>query len=197
MRLACLALPFDLVDLDKAPRWSGCLGLGAGVRQTRGVICSVPNCTVSSIATSKEMMRPVILSRPAKVATGLRRCPRGRAARQTGPRRKDTADKRRKKQLCRRHAAHAATRGKPGVMTRQPEKRSRFGRPGWIVAGGLGPGGGGQGRALRPPGVRRARLVGGYRAFPNRAACNPPPSAECPSCGAASHTSRAAWRSRR
>ena len=39
-------------------------------KQTRGVICSEPNCTVSLIATSKEMIRPVILSSPAKTAVG-------------------------------------------------------------------------------------------------------------------------------
>src|SRR5262249_47110517 len=37
----------------------------------RGVTCSAPNCTVSLIATSNEMMRPVILSRPANTAVGL------------------------------------------------------------------------------------------------------------------------------
>src|SRR5271169_4004429 len=36
----------------------------------RGVICSEPNCTVSFIATSNEIIRPVILSRPAKTAVG-------------------------------------------------------------------------------------------------------------------------------
>ena len=30
--------------------------------------CSAPNCTVSPIAASNTMMRPVILSRPLKVA---------------------------------------------------------------------------------------------------------------------------------
>ena len=42
------------------------------VLHTRGVTCSAPNCTVSSIATSKLMMRPVVLSRPAKIAVGCR-----------------------------------------------------------------------------------------------------------------------------
>ena len=42
------------------------------VLHTRGVTCSEPNCTVSSIATSKLMMRPVVLSRPAKIAVGWR-----------------------------------------------------------------------------------------------------------------------------
>src|SRR5260370_42223840 len=37
----------------------------------RGVSCSEPNCTVSPTATSKEMIRPVILSSPSKVALGL------------------------------------------------------------------------------------------------------------------------------
>jgi molybdopterin biosynthesis enzyme len=46
--------------------------VGGRVQQTRGVNCSAPNCTVSSIATSKEMIRPVILSSPAKTAVGLR-----------------------------------------------------------------------------------------------------------------------------
>ena len=46
--------------------------VGGRVQQTRGVSCSAPNCTVSSTATSKEMIRPVILSSPAKTAVGLR-----------------------------------------------------------------------------------------------------------------------------
>ena len=35
------------------------------------MICRAPNCTVSLIATSNEMIRPVILSRPLKTAIGL------------------------------------------------------------------------------------------------------------------------------
>src|SRR6266850_1445324 len=34
----------------------------------RGVTCSAPNCTVSPMAASKAMMRPVILSRPENMA---------------------------------------------------------------------------------------------------------------------------------
>src|SRR5712671_5744241 len=37
----------------------------------RGVTCRAPNCTVSPIATSKLMMRPVILSRPENSALVL------------------------------------------------------------------------------------------------------------------------------
>ena len=42
------------------------------VLQTRGVTFSEPNWTVSSTATSKLTMRPVVLSRPAKIAVGWR-----------------------------------------------------------------------------------------------------------------------------
>ena len=40
------------------------LGFSVGGRekQTRGVICRAPNCTVSSIATSNETIRPVIFT---------------------------------------------------------------------------------------------------------------------------------------
>ncbi len=37
----------------------------------RGVSWSAPNCTVSSVATSNETIRPVILSRPEKTAVGF------------------------------------------------------------------------------------------------------------------------------
>src|SRR5580704_14187090 len=42
--------------------------VGGRVLQARAVTCSAPNCTVSPIAASNEMVRPVILSRPAKIA---------------------------------------------------------------------------------------------------------------------------------
>ena len=64
-----LSLQRHLVDLDKGIRiWR--FRRRARIR-TRGVICRAPNCTVSLIDTSKEMMRPVILSRPANTAVGL------------------------------------------------------------------------------------------------------------------------------
>jgi hypothetical protein len=45
--------------------------VGGRVKHIFGVSCSAPNCTVSSTATSKEMMRPVILSSPEKTAIGF------------------------------------------------------------------------------------------------------------------------------
>src|SRR5271170_6679544 len=42
--------------------------VGGRVLQARAVTCSAPNCTVSPIAASNEMVRPVILSRPANTA---------------------------------------------------------------------------------------------------------------------------------
>src|SRR5689334_1123335 len=41
-----------------------CVSVVGRVKQVRGVTCNAPNWTVSPIATSKLMMRPVILSRP-------------------------------------------------------------------------------------------------------------------------------------
>ena len=58
-----------LVDLDEGRR---VLRLGRRARiADRGVIWSAPNWTVSSTATSNEMIRPVILSSPAKIAVGF------------------------------------------------------------------------------------------------------------------------------
>src|SRR5208337_939190 len=42
--------------------------VGGRVLQARAVTCSAPNCTVSPIAASNEMVRPVILSRPENIA---------------------------------------------------------------------------------------------------------------------------------
>ena len=47
------------------------VSVGGLVKQTRGVICRAPNCTVSSTPTSNETIRPVILSRPEKTAVGF------------------------------------------------------------------------------------------------------------------------------
>ena len=66
MRLDLLLL-VDLVDLGEGVG-RPCASWSAGASSRRaGVIWTArPNCTVSLIATSNEMMRPVILSRPSK-----------------------------------------------------------------------------------------------------------------------------------
>ena len=69
-KIRCI-FPFSTSSTWTKPSVSG-VSVWGRVRQTRGVICSVPNCTVSSMATSNVVMRPVILSRPAKTAVGLR-----------------------------------------------------------------------------------------------------------------------------
>src|SRR5215207_9163643 len=45
--------------------------VGGRVKHILGVSCRAPNCTVSSTATSNEMIRPVILSSPEKTAVGF------------------------------------------------------------------------------------------------------------------------------
>src|SRR5262245_6280431 len=47
------------------------VSLGGRVKHTRGVTWSAPNCTVSLIATSNVVMRPVFLSSPENTAVGL------------------------------------------------------------------------------------------------------------------------------
>src|SRR5208282_4519378 len=137
------------------------------VRQTRGVICRLPNCTVSSIATSKEMMRPVILSRPAKMAVGLWIS----SARVAAPANSVAPNikAREESRIMRARESFVS----PGAAAPDEElglgddtRGSTFRRPGLIIAGGLRAGAGGQRRTLRTPGVGRAGLVGDIGLFP-------------------------------
>src|SRR3981189_2324748 len=67
----CLTSPCSVTSSTSTKAAVLGVSVGGRVEQTRGVTCSAPNCTVSLMATSNDVMRPVILSRPEKTALGL------------------------------------------------------------------------------------------------------------------------------